>query len=69
MVKNSVPEGTEYVKDSAICDKGCTISYSMDGGETFESSDNGKQYNYIEFHFSKINPKKEVRMGFRAIVN
>jgi uncharacterized repeat protein (TIGR01451 family) len=68
VVKNPIPEGTVYVKDSAICDKGCAISYSTDGGATLETSDDGKRYNYIEFHFSNIYPKKEVRMGFRAIV-
>lgn len=67
VVRNPIPKGAEYIKGSAICEKGCTISYSTDGGETLNSSDkNG--VSYIEFHFANIYPEKEVRMGFRAII-
>jgi len=67
VVKNPIPSGTEYVKGSATCAGGCTISYSSDGGETLSSSDNNR-VSYIEFHFSNLYPNKEIRMGFRAIV-
>ncbi len=67
VVKNPIPEGTEYVKGSATCEKGCEISYSTDGGQTLNNSDRNK-VSYIEFYFKKIHPKREVRMGFRAIV-
>jgi len=67
IVKNPIPEGTEYVKGSAICQGVCTISYSNDGGETLTKDDNGK-VNYIEFYFKTIPSYKELRMGFRAIV-
>jgi hypothetical protein len=67
VVKNPIPEGTEYVKGSAICEKGCKISYSTNGGETLSSLDrNG--VSYIEFYFPKIYPKKEIRMGFKAVI-
>ena len=67
VVKNPIPKGTEYLKGTAICEKGCKISYSTDGGQTLNNSDE-KGASYIEFHFKNIYPKREVRMGFRAIV-
>ncbi|SFV63515.1 hypothetical protein MNB_SV-12-395 [hydrothermal vent metagenome] len=67
VIKNPIPDGTEYIKGSAICGEGCTISYSKDGGETLTHSDRHGA-SYIEFHFSNIYPEKEVRMGFRAII-
>jgi hypothetical protein len=67
IVKNPIPRGTEYIKGTAICEKGCKISYSTDGGQTLNSSDEAGA-SYIEFHFENIYPKKEVRMGFRAII-
>jgi uncharacterized repeat protein (TIGR01451 family) len=67
VVKNPIPKGTKYVQGSAICEKGCKISYSTDGGETLNSLDkNG--VSYIEFYFPTIHSQKEVRMGFRAII-
>jgi len=67
IVKNPIPEGTEYIKGSAICQGSCIISYSNDGGETLTKNDNGN-VNYIEFYFKTIPSYKELRMGFRAIV-
>jgi hypothetical protein len=67
VVKNPIPKGAEYIKGSAICEKGCTISYSTDKGKTINSFDRDG-VSYIEFHFSNIYPEKEVRMGFRAII-
>ncbi|NOZ90552.1 MAG: hypothetical protein GXO60_04610 [Epsilonproteobacteria bacterium] len=69
IIKNPIPEGTEYVIGSAICQDGCTISYSTDGGRTLmQQQSNNMIYNYIEFYFPVIAPHKEIRMGFRAIV-
>jgi len=67
VVKNPIPEGTEYIKGSAICQGSCIISYSNDGGETLTKNDNGN-VNYIEFYFKTIPSYKELRMGFRAVV-
>jgi len=67
VVKNPIPNGTKYIKGSAICQGSCTISYSSDGGETLIQKDDG-QVNFIEFHFKTIPSYKEFRMGFRAIV-
>jgi uncharacterized repeat protein (TIGR01451 family) len=69
VVKNPIPKGTKYVVGSAICNGGCTISFSTDGGATFTTMEQkGKIYNYIEFYFRTIPAYKEFRMGFRAIV-
>ena len=69
VVKNPIPQGVEYVIGSAVCQDGCTISYSTNGGNTLVQKESyGEIYNYIEFHFSTIPPQKEFRMGFRAIV-
>jgi uncharacterized repeat protein (TIGR01451 family) len=69
VVKNPIPKGTQYVVGSAICNGGCTISYSTDGGNTLSKQEKrGVKYNYIEFYFKNIPPYKEFRMGFRAIV-
>jgi len=67
VVKNPIPNGTEYVKGSAICQGICTISYSTDGGRTLvKKEDSG--VNFIEFYFKNIPAQKEFRMGFRAVV-
>jgi uncharacterized repeat protein (TIGR01451 family) len=69
VVKNPIPDGVEYVVGSAICQDGCTISYSTDGGKTLvEKQNSNMTYNYIEFHFPTIAPHQEIRMGFRAVV-
>jgi len=69
VVKNPIPKGTEYVVGSAICDTGCTIGYSTDGGATFSPKEQaGAHYTDLEFYFKEVPPRKEMRMGFRAIV-
>ncbi len=69
VVKNPIPNGAKYIKGSAICDGGCIISYSTDGGATLsQNENNGEDYNYIEFFFKNIPAYKEYRMGFRAII-
>ncbi len=69
VVKNPIPNGAKYIKGSAICDGGCIISYSTDGGATLSQNENNDEdYNYIEFFFKNIPAYKEYRMGFRAII-
>jgi uncharacterized repeat protein (TIGR01451 family) len=36
VVNNPVPENMEYVANSASCESGCAISYSVDGGKTYK---------------------------------
>jgi len=35
LVKNPIPNNMEYVADSAACQGTCSVSYSIDGGQTF----------------------------------
>jgi len=35
LVKNPIPNNMEYVADSASCQGTCSVSYSVDGGKTF----------------------------------
>lgn len=67
ILKNPIPKGTEYVRGSAICNNGCTISYSSSSGDALSSSEDGI-INYIEYYFKSMNVGKEYRMGFRAVV-
>jgi len=69
VVKNPIPQGAEYVVGSATCNGGCVIYFSSDGGVTFSTEEHeGQTYTNLEFYFKKIAPKKETRMGFRAII-
>ncbi len=69
VVKNPIPLGTSYIIGSATCNGGCIISFSSDGGATFSTEEEeGQNYTDLEFHFKKIASKKEMRMGFGAII-
>jgi len=37
LVKNPIPENMEYVADSALCQGSCRLSYSVDGGKSFNT--------------------------------
>jgi len=37
LIKNPIPKNMEYVADSAACQGSCTLSYSVDGGESFKN--------------------------------
>jgi len=37
LVKNPIPENMEYVAESAKCQDGCELSFSVDGGKSFKS--------------------------------
>jgi uncharacterized repeat protein (TIGR01451 family) len=39
VLNNSIPKFTEYVPDSASCEKGCEILFSVDGGKTYATPD------------------------------
>ena len=36
VINNPIPKNMEYVANSASCQDGCSISYSVDGGKTFK---------------------------------
>jgi len=35
LIKNPIPKNMEYVAGSALCQDSCTLSYSVDGGQSF----------------------------------
>ena len=37
LVKNPIPENMEYIAGSALCQGSCRISYSVDGGKSFNT--------------------------------
>jgi len=37
LVKNPIPNNMEYVAGSAACQGSCSLSYSIDGGQSFKS--------------------------------
>ena len=37
LVKNPIPKNMEYVAGSAACQGSCSLSYSIDGGQSFNS--------------------------------
>jgi len=40
VLNNAIPEHTEYVADSAKCEKECDILFSVDGGKEFKKAEN-----------------------------
>jgi len=39
VLNNAIPKHTEYIADSAKCEKDCDILFSVDGGTKFDSAD------------------------------
>ncbi len=40
VLNNAIPEHTEYVAESAKCEKDCDILFSVDGGKKFDKAEN-----------------------------
>ena len=40
VLNNAIPAHTEYVADSAKCEKDCDIVFSVDGGKKFDKAEN-----------------------------
>jgi len=69
VIKNPMPVGVEYILGTASCLDSCTIRYSADNGKTFVPTDKGgENYNYLEFIFTTVPPRKEFKMGFDTII-
>jgi uncharacterized repeat protein (TIGR01451 family) len=58
VLKQPIPKGTEYIKDSAMAIDGAELLFSIDGGKTFSAKPTvGKQvvpetdYNYLRWKF------------------
>ena len=67
VIKNPIPNGTEYVRGSATCNNGCIISYSTHSGSKLTSQESSVVL-YIEYYFKSMNAGQEYKMGFRATV-
>ncbi len=40
VLNNAIPKHTEYIADSAKCEKDCDILFSIDGGKAFDKPEN-----------------------------
>ena len=39
VIKNPIPKNMEYVSNSALCQTGCSVSYSVDGGKSYKKAE------------------------------
>ena len=73
VLKQPIPKGTQYVKDSAMAIKGAELLFSIDGGKTFSAKPTiGKQivpatnYNYLRWRFlSKLPANTQVKTTYK----
>ena len=67
VIKNPIPQGTEYVHGSATCNNGCIISYSTNFGAKLTSQESNI-VSYLEYYFKSMGAGQEFKMGFKATV-
>ena len=77
---DTVPPHTHYVPNSATCNDGCTIEYSVDG-EVFEKASelfvytnalslaHPKNYKHIRWTFPKLNPNTKQVIMFKTKID
>ena len=73
VLKQPIPKGTQYVKDSAMAIKGAELLFSIDGGKTFSAKPTiGKQivpatnYNYLRWRFlSKLPANTQIKTTYK----
>jgi len=78
---NAIPKHMLYVKGSAKCKKKCTITYSVDGGKTFNKPKKlfvkdkktrksrrakAKEYTAIRWVVTKLKGKKKTTVEYKA---
>jgi uncharacterized repeat protein (TIGR01451 family) len=76
VLKQPIPKGTQYVKDSAQAIEGAELLFSIDGGKTFSAKPMmGKQvvpatdYNYLRWKFSgKMPANAQVKTTYKLQV-
>jgi uncharacterized repeat protein (TIGR01451 family) len=76
VLKQPIPKGTKYVKDSATAINGAELLFSIDGGKTFSAKPTiGKQvvpatdYNYLRWKFSgKMAADAQVKTAYKLQV-
>jgi uncharacterized repeat protein (TIGR01451 family) len=76
VLKQPIPKGTKYVKDSAMAIDGAELLFSIDGGKTFSAKPTiGKQvvpatdYNYLRWKFlGKMAANAQVKTTYKLQV-
>ena len=81
VVDNPIPYGTAYLRGTSNCEGVCSMSYSIDGGKTFNESAElfviygstkrvakGSEYTHIKFTFKEVHPLSKIRMAFKTVV-
>jgi uncharacterized repeat protein (TIGR01451 family) len=76
MLKQPIPKGTAYLKDSATNLNGAELLFSIDGGKTFVARPKvadreapAETYNYIRWKFpAKITTKSQVTASYKLQV-
>ncbi|WP_373542483.1 hypothetical protein [Chamaesiphon sp.] len=76
VLKQPIPRGTNYVKDSATASDGAQLLFSIDGGRTFAAKPTlGKEdapataYNYLRWKFAgRMKPNSQVKTTYELQV-
>lgn len=79
IINNPIPENMEYVANSATCQGGCTISYSVDGGKTYKQPNElflgvgekrhlakASEYTDIRWIVAKLDAKTQSAVEYKA---
>ena len=61
IVNNPIPENMEYVAETASCLAGCSITYSVDGGATFQEASELFVETATERHLAKASEYTDIR--------
>ena len=61
VVNNPIPTNMEYVAGTASCLAGCTITYSVDGGVTFQNASELFVETVTERHLAKASEYTDIR--------
>lgn len=79
VVTNLVPDNMEYVADSASCQTGCVLSYSVDGGKSYRQPSelfvgagekrhmaNAREYTNIKWVIEQLKAKSQSNVEYKA---
>ena len=61
VINNPIPKNMEYVLESASCETTCSLSYSVDGGKTYNKEENLYVGQGEERHLAKASEYTDVR--------
>ena len=83
VISNEIPEYLSYIENSATCGESCSITFSINNGQTFNLPEKlyikekgmkkkqatGSDYTNIRWEVSLLEGKSEKLLEYRAIVN